>query len=207
MTSYSIIKEKLKFVLQSEKTINFLKNDLNHKGFGLSNATPNLNRFLKELTKSDYEVKIINKGNRKKINNDIKIYDKKILVRTNSINIRNTYNISFETFGYEREDEINFSNVMNVINNKLDYYDYIFLIRIEEEEDNEDQIKACYHYYLFPTEIFKIEKVERINFNNHRRKASLSSKYWTFQNYNSFYLKHNDELLRLYNFCPSYINC
>ena len=121
--------------------------------------------------------------------------------------MRNTYNISFENFRYEREDEIDFSYVMNAVNNKLDFYDYIFLIRIEEEEDEEDKLKACYYYYLFPTEIFKINEIEKINFNRHRRRASLSSSYWTFQNYNSFYLKYNDELLRLYNIYPSYINC
>ena len=206
MVSYSIIKEKLKLLLNTEKTIKFL-NNLNNFGIGLGNATPNLNRFLKELVKDDNEVEIINKGNRKKINNDIKIYNKKILVRTNSINMRNTFNISFESFRYEKEDDIDFSYVMNVINNKLDYYDYIFLIRIEEEEDEEDKLKACYYYYLFPTEIFKISEIEKINFNKHRKRASLSSRYWTFLNYNSFCLKYNDELLRLYNICPSYINC
>ena len=125
-------------------------------------------------------------------------------MRTNSISTTN--NISFETFKYEKEDEIDFGNVMNVINEKLDFYDYIFLIRIEEE-DNEEQIKACYHYYLFPTEIFKIKRVEKINFDKHKRKASLSSEYWTFRSFNSFYLKYNDELLSLYNIYPSYINC
>ena len=205
MVSYSIIKEKLKLLLNTEKTIKFL-NDLNNFGLGLGNATPNLNRFLKELVKDDNEVEIINKGNRKKINNDIQIYNKKILVRTNSISFKNMFNISFETFRYEKEDDIGFCNVFNVINDKLDYYDYIFLIRIEEEDD-EDKLKACYYYYLFPTEIFKISEIEKINFNKHRKRASLSSRYWTFRSYNSFYLKYNDELLRLYNIFPFYINC
>ena len=201
------IKEKLSSALQEEKTINFLKNVLNYNGFGLSNSTPNLNKFLKELAKNNQEIKIINNGNRKKIINDIEIYGKKILTRTNSITNNSAYNISFKSFGYEKEDKINFANVMNVVNDKLDYYHYIFLIRIEEEENDEDQIKACYHYYLFPAEIFKIEKVEKINFNKHKKKSSLSSKYWIFHSFNSFYLKYNDDLLKLYNFCPSYINC
>ena len=127
-------------------------------------------------------------------------------MRTNSINVRNTDNISFEHFRYEREDEIDFNYVMNVVNNKLNFYNYIFLIRIEEEYE-ENKLKACYHYYLFPTEIFKINEIEKINFNNHRRRASLSSKYWTFRSFNSFYLKYNDELLKLYNIFPPFINC
>ena len=65
MVSYSIIKEKLKLLLNTEKTIKFL-NNLNNFGIGLGNATVNLNRFLKELAKDDNEVEIINKGNRKK---------------------------------------------------------------------------------------------------------------------------------------------
>ena len=206
MASYGIIKEKLKSVLQSEKTINFFKNTLNNNGFGLSNATPNLNRFLTELLKSDHDVKIIEKGNRKRINNDIEIYGKKILVRTAAVNAAGGNNICFESFKYEIEDRINFTNVMNVVNNKLKYYEYIFLIRIEEEYI-EDRVRACYHYYLFPTEIFKIKSVETIDFDSYKRRASLSSEYWTFRSYNSFYLKCNDDLLRTYNFCPCYINC
>ena len=203
MASYGNIKEKLSSALQSKETIIFLKNILNYNGFGLSNATPNLNRFLYELPKSDNDIEIIDRGNRKKINNDIKIYNKKILVRTSSISANH---ISFKFFKYEKEDEIDFGNVMNVVNEKLDFYDYIFLIRIEED-DNEKQIKACYYYYLFPTEIFKIKKVEKINFEKHKRKASLSSEYWTFRSFNSFYLKYNDELLSLYNISPPFINC
>ena len=203
MASYGNIKEKLSSALQSKETIIFLKNILNYNGFGLSNATPNLNRFLYELPKSDNDIEIIDSGNRKKINNDIKIYNKKILVRTNSISANH---ISFKFFKYEKEDEIDFGNVMNVVNEKLDFYNYIFLIRIEED-DNEKQIKACYYYYLFPTEIFKIKKVEKINFDKYKRKASLSSEYWTFRSFSSFYLKYSDELLKLYNISPPFINC
>ena len=205
MASYSLVKEKLKLLLNTEKTIKFL-NDLNNFGLGLANSTPNLNRFLKELVKDDNEVKIINKGNRKRTNNDIEIYNKKILVRTHSVNNSSAFNICFETFRYEREDDIDFTIVFNVVNNKLDYYNYIFLIRIEEE-GIEDQLKACYYYYLFPTEIFKISEIDKINFNKHKKRASLSSRYWTFQSFNTFYLKYNDDLLKLYNISPSYINC
>ena len=206
MASYGIIKEKLKSVLQSEKTIDFLKNTLNGNGFGLSNSPPNLNRFLTELTKSDDDIKIIEKGNRKRTNNDIEIYGKKILVRTASVNTTGNNNISFKSFKYEKEDKINFTAVMNIINNKLNQYQSIFFIRIEEEYID-DQVSACYYYYLLPTEIFKIERVETIDFDTHRKKSSLSSERWTFLNYNFFYLKYNNDLLKTYSFCPCYINC
>ena len=205
MESYRITKEKLKSALQSEKTINFLKNTLNGNGFGLSNSPPNLNRFLSELTKNDHDIKIIEKGNRKRENNDIEIYGKKILVRTASAETKGHNNISFKSLKYEKEDKINFTNIMNIINDKLNQYQSIFFIRIEEKYIG-DQILACYYYYLFPAEIFKIERVETINFDAHRKKSSLCSKYWIFLNYNFFYFKYNNKLLKTYSFCPCYIS-
>ena len=65
MASYKV-KDKLKLTLNSEKIIFFLKNILNGNGFGLSNATPNLNRFLRELSESDNDIKIIDNENKKK---------------------------------------------------------------------------------------------------------------------------------------------
>ena len=204
MASYEVIKEKMSSSLNSDNTINFLLNILNGNGFGLSNSTVNLNRFLTELTKNNNNIKIINKGNRKRINNDVEIYNKKILVRTSAIGYVN--NITFESFKYEREDEIDYVNVINTVNDKLDFYDYIFLIRIGEEYE-EEKTKACYYYYLFPTKIFKIEGVEKMNFKNYKKKSSLSSKYWTFRSFNNFYLKYNKDLLNTYEICSPYNNC
>ena len=204
MASYGVIKEKISLALNSDNTINFLRNILNGNGFGLSNSTVNLNRFLIELTKNNNDIKIIEKGNRKRLNDDIEIYNKKILVRTSAVGYVN--NITFESFKYKREDEIDYVDVMNTVNNKLDFFDYIFLIRIEEEY-KEEKTKACYYYYLFPTKIFKIEGVEKINFKNHKRKSSLSSRYWTFRSFNNFYLKYNNDLLTTYNICSPYVNC
>ena len=124
------IKEKLVSDLNSEKIIFFLKNTLNNNGFGLSNAPQNVNRFLDELTESN-NIKIIEKGNIKKVINDIEFYNKKILVRTSTTKYCN--HICFDSFKYEREDKINFKEVMYKINRKLDFHDYIFLIRIDEE--------------------------------------------------------------------------
>ena len=105
MSSYKI-KNKLSLILNSENVISFLKNALNDNGLGLSNSPSIVNRFLYELMESNDDIKIIDNGNRKKIINDIEIYNKKILVRTNSINGVNKF--SFKTFGYEKEDEIDY---------------------------------------------------------------------------------------------------
>ena len=179
--AYWNIKEKLNSALNSENTISFLKNKLNDDGLGLSNSTPNLNRFLKELPKRDNNIKIINKGNRTRINNDIEILGKKILTRTNSVG--NSKNITFESFKYEKEDKIDFKNTINVINEKLNFYDYIFLIRIEEEEDKDDKLKACYYYYLFPTENFKIKEVNKINFDNYKKKSLIKQRVLDFSQF------------------------
>ena len=197
------VKEKLVSDLNSEKIIFFLKNTLNNNGFGLSNATQNVNRFLDELTESN-DIKIIEKGNIKRVINDIEVYNKKILVRTSTTKYCNS--IFFDSFKYEREDKINFKEVMYKINRKLNFYDYIFLIRIDEEY-KEKKVKSSYHYYLFPTEIFKIKETETIDFTQHKKRASLSSKYWTFRNFNDFYLKYDRDLLCSYDINPPFVNC
>ena len=88
--------------------------------------------------------------------NNVIIDDKKILIRTNSIS--NKF-ISFKKFKYKKHDHIDFSNLKEKINNDLDNFDYLFLIRIEEEYIEEfDELKVCYHYYLFPSEYLKIKE-------------------------------------------------
>ena len=73
------------------------------------------------------KINIIEK--KKKINNNIIIDNKKILLRINSIS---SNFINYKTFKYEKEDEIDFSNLKQNINNELDNFDYIFIIRLEE---------------------------------------------------------------------------
>ena len=126
------------------------------------------------------------------------------MVRTNSVNGVNKF--SFETFGYEKEDKINYKKTLNQINEKLSYYDYIFLIRIDEEYEGK-KIKACYHYYLFPSKIFRIEGIEEMNIEEYRKKSSISTTYWSFQGYKNFYFKYTNELMILGDVCRPFINC
>ena len=165
MLSYEI-KSKLRSALNSKNVTSFLKNVLNDNGLGLSNSPSIVNRFLYELIENNDDIKIIDNGNRKKAINDIEIYNKKILVRTNSI--RGVNKFSFKTFGYEKEDEIDCKKTLNEINEKLSCYDYIFLIRIAEEYEGK-RIRACYHYYLFPSEIFRIKGIEEMNVEEYKK--------------------------------------
>ena len=196
-SSYDTIKTRLKTILQSERTIEFL-DKLTDFGLSIGNSTQNTNKFIKEVFQGE-GIEIENKHNRKKITNNIIIDNKKILLRTNSIS--NKF-INFKAFKYEKQDQIDFSNLKNKINHDLDNLDYLFLIRIEEVYNEElDILKVCYHYYLFPSEHFKIK--ENFPFLN---KTSFSGERWLLRNFKEFCFKYNIESLISFNICPPYIS-
>ena len=197
-TSYDTIKERLKTILESERTIKFL-NKLTNFGISLSNATQITNKFINEVFQGE-GIKIVNRHNRKRFINNVIIDDKKILIKTNSVTNRN---IKFKTIKYEKQDQIDFSNLKNKINHDLDNLDYIFLIRIEEDYDEEfDELRVCYNYYLFSSEYFKIKE----NFPRFLNRASFSGIRWTLRNYSEFCLKYNIESLKFFNICSPYIS-
>ena len=196
-TPYDTIKKKLKTILQSEKTIEFL-NDLTNFGLSLGNSSHITNKFIKKIFQGE-DIEIENKNNRKRFTNNVIIDNKKILIRTNSITSKN---IKFKTLKYEKQDQIDFSNLKEKINNDLDNLDYLFLIRIEEEYNEEfDELKVCYHYYLFPSEHFKIK--ENFPFLN---KTSFSGERWLLRNYSEFCFKYNIDSLISFNICSPYIS-
>ena len=196
-SSYDTIKTRLKTILQSEKTIEFL-DELTNFGLSISNSTQNTNKFIKEVFQGE-GIEIENKHNRKKNTNNIIIDNKKILLRTTSISNRF---INFKSFKYERQDQIDFSNLKEKINHDLNNFDYLFLIRIEEEYNEEsDELKTCYHYYLFPSKYFKIK--ENFPFLN---RSSFSGKRWALRNSKDFYFKYDLEHLISFNICSPYIS-
>ena len=195
-SSYDTIKARLKTILQSERTIKFL-NDLTNFGLSIGNTQLN-NKFINKVFQGE-GISIVDKNNRKKFSNDIIIDDKKILLRT--ISITNNI-ISFKNFKYEKHNEIDFSNLKEKINNDLDNFDYLFLIRIEEVYNKElDILKVCYNYYLFPSKYFRIK--ENFPFLN---KSSFSGKRWVFRSYREFCFKYNLEDLISFNICYPYIS-
>ena len=196
-TSYDTIKARLKTILQSERTIEFL-NKLTDFGITLGNSPQINNKFIKEVFQGE-GIEIENKHYRKKFNNNIIIDNKKNLLRTNSIS--NKF-INFKHLKYEKQDQIDFSNLKNKINHDLDNLDYLFLIRIEEVYNEElDILKVCYHYYLFPSEHFKIK--ENFPFLN---KTSFGGERWLLRNFKEFCFKYNIESLISFNICPPYIS-
>ena len=196
-SSYDTIKARLKKILQSERTIEFL-NKLTDFSLSIGNSTQNTNKFIKEVFQGE-GIEIENKNNRKKITNNIIIDNKKILLRTTSIS--NKF-INFKTLKYEKEDQIDFSNLKEKINHDLNNFNYLFLIRIEEEYNEEfDKLKVCYHYYLFPSKYFKIK--ENFPFLN---RTSFSGKRWLFKNFKDFCFKYDEEDLISFNICYPYIS-
>ena len=197
-TPYDTIKTRLKTILQSERTIEFL-DKLTNFGISLSNAPQITNKFINEVFQGE-GIEIVNKHNKKRLVNNIIIDGKKILIRTNSITNKN---IKFKTLKYEKQDQIDFSNLKNKINHDLDNLDYLFLIRIEEEYNEEfNELKTCYHYYLFPSEYFKIKE----NFPLFLNKTSFSGVRWVLRNYSEFCFKYNIDSLISFNICSPYIS-
>ena len=190
------IKTRLKTILQSERTIEFL-NKLTDFGISLGNPQIN-NKFIKEVFQGE-GINIENKHNRKKFINNIIIDNKKFLLRTNSITNKN---INFKTFGYERENEFDFSNLKEQINNELNTFDYFLIIRIEKDYNEVlDELKVCYNYYLFPSKHFQIK--ENFPFLN---RSSFSGVNWTFRHFKDFCFKYNSESLISFNICSPYIS-
>ena len=196
-SSYDTIKARLKTILQSERTIEFL-NKLTDFGISLGNSSQITNKFIKEVFQGE-GIEIENKNKRKRSINNIIIDDKKILIKTNSISSKF---IKFKTFKYERQDQIDFSNLKENINHDLNNFNYFLIIKIEEDYNEElDELKVCYNYYLFPSEYFKIK--ENFPFLN---RSSFSGKRWTFRYYNEFCFKYNLEDLISFNICCPYIS-
>ena len=191
-SSYNTIKTRLKTILQSERTIEFL-NKLTDFDISLNNSPQIINKFIKEVFQGE-GIEIENKHNRKKINKII-IDNKKILLRTTSLS--NEYIIK-----YEIQDQIDLSNLKNEINNDLNNIDYLFLIRTEEDYNEElDELKVCYNYYLFPSKYFRIkENFPLLN------KTSFGDERWWLKNFKEFYFKYDLENLISSNICLPYIS-
>ena len=191
-SSYDIIKTRLKTILQSKRTIEFL-NKLTDFGISLDNSPQIKNKFIKEVFQGE-DIEIENKHNRKKINKII-IDNKKILLRTTSLS--NKFIIR-----YEIQDQIDFSNLKNEINNDLNNIDYLFLIRTEKNYNEElDELKVCYNYYLFPSKYFRIkENFPLLN------KTSFGGERWLLKNFKEFYFKYDLKNLISFNICLPYIS-
>ena len=216
--SYNTVKKRLLSILNSQKTISFYKEHFSK--IPIVNSIPILNLIIEELFTNEKNIEFINYNKLYYKINDIIIYDKKILIRLHSSNGTNK-KINFKNFECEDlDDEDLIEYVIDEVNEEIDRYDYIFLIRAEEQEaikNKEKKFKSCYHYYLIPIDYYKINEEEKeIKIEEHKERIENKSlnfnkyyigKKWVLYNFHQFSFKYNTRMLDSYNIGFPYINC
>ena len=132
------IKEKLKFILRSGKTTKFLdaSSSLNYV---INNSPGNTNNFIDKVFGDEENIDIELTNSLCKIDNII-IFNKRIMIRTASFN---TTNFVFKSFKFRKE--VDMSEVLKDVKRKLNFFDYIFFIRI----DRNKKINLLKYYITF----------------------------------------------------------
>ena len=144
------IKEKLKFILRSEKTTKFLDASSSLK-YVINNSVGNTNNFIDNVFGDEENIDIELTNSLCKIDNII-IFDKRIMIRTLSFT---TTNFVFKSFKFRKEFDIN--EVLKDVKIKLNFFDYIFFIRIDRNMKNKP-FKVLYNFHLIPISFFNLNK-------------------------------------------------
>ena len=144
------IKEKLKFILRSEKTTKFLDASSSLK-YVINNSVGNTNNFVDNVFGDEKDIDIELTNSLCKIDNII-IFDKRIMIRTASFT---TTNFVFKSFKFRKEFDIN--EVLRDVKTKLNFFDYIFFIRIDRNTKNKP-FKVLYKFHLIPVSFFNLNK-------------------------------------------------
>ena len=193
---YEEIKEKLKTILTSQKTINFLNNFTNDL-LSVGNIQLN-NYFINKVFKNNEEVIIENRGNRKLYSNNIIINGEKIILRTTSMT-----NNKFCIKHIAPDRQVDFNESKRKINNILkNEIKYVLIIRTEEFYYYElDKLEVVYYYYLFPSDYFMIIEDEPII-----NDSSFSGARWIYKDFKEFCGRYHLRNLHKYNICLPYIS-
>ena len=217
---YTKVKERLIQILNSQKTINYFKEHFSKIPISCSPLI--LNLIIEDIFIKEKDVILINYKKQKSKINNILIFNKKFLIRLHSFHSQ-TKKLTFKSYynlNFMDEDILEY--VIEDVNEEIDSYDYIFLIREEYEEahlNKERKFKSVYHYYLIPIEIYKInekEKEEKIK--EHKKRLEkygetikINTFYggalWVFFYFSKFFFKYSISLLDEYNIGYPYINC
>ena len=173
------IKEKLKFILRSEKTTKFL-DIISSLNLFINNSPGNTNTFIdKVFDDEDIIIELTNSHN--KID-DIVILDKRIMIRTLSTN---TNRFAIKSFNQSKKNKLTKDEMVEAVKEKLDFYDFVFFIKSDKNERT-DPFKVLYKFYLIPIGCFTTTINE--DFVN-----------WIYQSNKSFCLKvYNNFLDRFY---------
>ena len=193
---YEKIKEKLKTIHTSQKTINFLNNFTNNL-LSVGNIQLN-NYFINKVFRGNDEIIIENRGNRKLYSNNIIINGEKIILRTTSMT---NNNICIKHITPDEQVDFNESKrkINNILKNEIKY---VLIIRTEEFYYYElDKLEVVYHYYLFPSDYFMIIEDEPII-----NEGSFSGAKWIFKDFKEFRGKYHLPDLYRHNICLPYIS-
>ena len=172
---YKGIREKIESILKSENTINFL-NDFSRFGCVVSKSE-NVNIFINNVFINDDDVRIESSNTHSKID-DVNIYNKKINIKTLSSNCKSK-KFLFKSFKFREGEQIDINYILDCVREKLNFYDYFFIIIIERNRKNQP-FKVRYNYYLISAKIF--------NINNDFTKtiSGYHGKSWNLQNNKDF---------------------
>ena len=182
MTSFNKTQEKLKSILQAERTLNFL-NDSSRLGFVIAGYN-NINTFIKNVFIEDNDLKVY-KYDKHNITDDIIIFENNILFKT----ISRTNSVVFiKCFKFTNPQNVNINLILKEVKEKINYYKYIFLIRIDRSRKNQP-FKVKYYYYLIPLNFFNID----CGFS--RSNAGIYGEFWELRSYKDFCLKINNYIL------------
>ena len=170
------IKEKLKFILRSEKTTKFLDDSSSLK-YVINNSIGNTNNFTDNVFSGEEDIDIEISNSHNKID-DVIIFDKRVMIRT--LSFKTTY-IPFKFFKFRIEVDMN--KIIAEAKEKLNFYDYIFIIRTDKNRRSEP-FKVLYKFYLIPISFF-------VYTNNYREEKT----YWFLHSNKEFCLLINKYVL------------
>ena len=180
------IKEKLKFILRSEKTTKFfdISSSLNYV---INNSPGNTNNFIDKVfgdEEEDIDIELSNSHS--KIDNLI-IFDKRVMIKT--ISTKSTKFV-IKTFNHIEKNKRSKDEMFKIVKDKLDFYDFVFFIRIDRNGKTKP-FKVLYDFFLVPISYFTITINENcIN--------------WVYEANNNFSLRINDKFLEKYYLNYSY---
>ena len=113
MESYRITKEKLKSILQSEKTVKFLK-DSSLLKYTINNSVGNTNNFIDNAFKDEEDIDIEISNSNNKID-DIIVFNRRIMIRAFSIK---SSRFLFQSFKFREGDRVDVNKILMEVKKK-----------------------------------------------------------------------------------------
>ena len=185
------VKEKIKNILESEKTNEFLNNITSpsrrkkaRRGITISKQEL-INCFLEHVfydDDDDDEDIYIEDFDRHNITNNLIIYGKRIAIKSLS---DKSARFSFNSFAYRDSDDFDIIKNLEETLEKVKRYDYVLLIEIYRSIPN-DSFEVLYNFYLVDMKNFYFDVR-----NYKKTKCGFVGKNWFIQSNKEFYFRVN----------------